>query len=185
LNELKELVRNIKYVTGKTLEVIAEEIGYSRSYLTDQINKGANHKLKEILLNQYPLKSEQNVSREMNKTLDSQNGITKDELYERLLAEKEISRKRAEEKEDALLAIIKDNLTALQLSSAKNQELLIKIWDEQTSDDLVIMGNQDEAAGNPEGTSAGKSDRNLLKLATERKRVQRKSETGKHEKAGK
>lgn len=113
-------------------------------------------------------------------------------LYERLIAAEEARRKevedrriRAEKQADEYLQIIKDNLTALLLSSSKSQELLLKIWDEQTSDDLVMMDNQDEAAKNPKGTSAGKADRNLIKLATARKEAQQKSGTGKPVKAGK
>lgn len=104
-------------------------------------------------------------------------------LYERLVAAEEDRRKKAEETAERYLKIIEQNLTALLLSSSKNQELLLKIWDEQTSDDLVMMDNQDEAAKNPKGTSSGKSDSYQIKLATARKEAQQKTGKGKHVKA--
>lgn len=106
-------------------------------------------------------------------------------LYERLIEEKERGRLRAEKQADEYMQIIKDNLTALLLNSAKSQELLIKIWDEQTSDDLVMMNNQDVDSGKPAGTSAEISGNLQKALVTERKKVPQKSETGKREKAGK
>lgn len=116
------------------------------------------------------------ISGDDQKETDVQPVIQKIDLYERLVAAEGDRRKKAEETAERYLKIIEDNLTALLLSSAKNQEYLVKIYDEQTSDDLVMMNNQDSTAGNPEGTSAGKSGILQVKLATERKGVPQKTE---------
>jgi hypothetical protein len=68
-NELKRLVKEIQYREDKTLKAIAESIGYSTAYFTDQINKGSNQEIKERLqrLVNEPNKIEQNVPRETTK----------------------------------------------------------------------------------------------------------------------
>lgn len=193
---------------GPTIGEIAANAGLNRSYLSSFINQAESKPVTKVMLrklrNAYPAYfAETNKSNDQHATKDSNTDnqaiIIDHSLFLQLIAEKEARRLDAEEKakqarEDLmdakeekkeLLAIIKENLTALQISSAKNQEYLIKIWDEQTSDDLVMMNNDDLAAGNPEGTSAGISGMYQAKLATARKGVPRKSGTGKQQKAGK
>lgn len=60
-NELKKIVKAIQFKTDKTIEEIATEIGYARAYFTNQINIGTNKKLKQLLLEKFPLEKEQNV----------------------------------------------------------------------------------------------------------------------------
>lgn len=59
-NTLKDLVRRIKYETGDTVAEIAKKIGYSRSHLTTEINKGENDHIKNAILRAYNM-IEQNV----------------------------------------------------------------------------------------------------------------------------
>lgn len=59
-NTLKDLVRRIKYETGDTVAEIAKKIGYSRSHLTVEINKGENDHIKKAIMRAYDL-TEQNV----------------------------------------------------------------------------------------------------------------------------
>lgn len=48
-NELKKIVSEIQYLTGATLAEIAAEVGYSRDYFTDQVNKGKNIRLRGMM----------------------------------------------------------------------------------------------------------------------------------------
>lgn len=53
MNELQRLIKEIKYKTNKTLDDIANDLGYDRAYLTDQVNKGKSQKIKGLLANKY------------------------------------------------------------------------------------------------------------------------------------
>lgn len=52
-NDLKKIVKEIQYKTNKTLAQIAKDLGYSTAYFTDQVNKGTNEALKELLLKKF------------------------------------------------------------------------------------------------------------------------------------
>ena len=65
-NELKKIVKAIQFKTDKTIAEIAKEIGYARAYFTNQVNIGTNKKLKELLLEKFPLDTEQKVITESN-----------------------------------------------------------------------------------------------------------------------
>lgn len=62
-NELKKIVKKIQFKTDKTIEEIANDIGYARAYFTNQVNVGTNKNLKG-LLEKYLLDYEQNVMSE-------------------------------------------------------------------------------------------------------------------------
>ncbi len=205
--ELLNIIEEMGKDGGPGIGEIAAKAGLNRSHLSTFINlkeeKQASPAMLRKLIKAYPGVFDEpyktNILEVSQNGTDKQAIIVDYELFKQLIAEKEARRLDAEEKakqvredlNDAkeekkeLLNIIKENLTALLLSSTKNQELLIKIWDEQTSDDLVMMNNDDKAAGDPIGTSAGKADRNLLKLASARKEEQQKTGKGKSAKAGK
>lgn len=68
-NELKRIVKDIQFRTDKTIEEIANDIGYARAYFTNQVNIGTNKKLKELLLNKYPKTNEQFVLSEHHSDL--------------------------------------------------------------------------------------------------------------------
>ena len=51
---MKDIVKEIKYKTGKTVGEIAAQIGYSRPYFTDQVNKGENDILLDLLRKTFP-----------------------------------------------------------------------------------------------------------------------------------
>lgn len=48
-NELRQIVDDIQHWTHFTLGQVAEQVGYSRDYFTDQVNKGVNKRLLKIL----------------------------------------------------------------------------------------------------------------------------------------
>lgn len=48
-NEIKQLVKKIKFLTDKTVEEIGKSIGYSREYFTQEVNKGVNEEIKRLL----------------------------------------------------------------------------------------------------------------------------------------
>lgn len=52
-NELEQLIDRIQFLTKKTLDDIAEEIGYSRPHLSNAKKKADNKKLVGILKNKY------------------------------------------------------------------------------------------------------------------------------------
>lgn len=62
-NEAQELLKEIQYKTGKTLEEIASDIGYSRPYLNNVKLNGGGGKVVGILREKYK-KILQNVPRE-------------------------------------------------------------------------------------------------------------------------
>lgn len=90
-NELKKLVKDIQYKRELTIDQIAAEIGYTRAYLNDAVNKGTNKKIKAALFKAYPFLIEQNVSiEEPVKATDSQVAVLVkqgdlDDLREKLL----------------------------------------------------------------------------------------------------
>lgn len=206
--ELLNIIEQMGKNGGPTIGEIAANAGLNRSYLSTFINLDKSKPVTKVMLrklrNAYPAYfGETNKSNDQfaikDSNTDNQAIIIDHSLFLQLIAEKEARRLDAEEKakqarEDLmdakeekkeLLAIIKENLTALQISSAKNQEYLVKIYDEQTSDDLVMMDNQDVLVKNPKGTSAEKSGKYQVKLATARKEAQQSSGKGRRMKAGK
>jgi hypothetical protein len=141
---------------------IAKMTTFSKGQVSDYLSK--KKEPSENFINTFYEKFKeglQNVPRstiyDLGQNITDKQAVTKEELYERLLAEKEISRKRAEEKEDKLLAIIKDNLNLLVANSNSAQITLRAILDGQDADDLVIMDNQDEQMHHEKGSSALKS----------------------------
>lgn len=60
-NELKQIVKDIEYFTDKKMRVIAKNIGYTRAYFNDQVNKGKNDNLLSILKEKYGKEIKQGV----------------------------------------------------------------------------------------------------------------------------
>ena len=53
MNELQKIVNEVQYRTGKTIKQVAESIEYKGPYFNDQINKGDNDGIKELLIKKY------------------------------------------------------------------------------------------------------------------------------------
>lgn len=70
MNELQQIIAEIKYRTGETLDQIATTIGYTRPHLNAAVNKGDAVHVKDALLKSYGKKlkdywaEEQNILRE-------------------------------------------------------------------------------------------------------------------------
>jgi hypothetical protein len=97
---------------------------------------------------------------------------------ELLIQEKEARRqeaadraRRAEEQNDRLLDIIKENLNLLQTNSTKSlvyAETLLRVVQ---ADDFVMMGNQDEQLKHKKGSSSAKAGKLELSIAQEQQRT--------------
>ncbi len=161
-NQLRDLIKEIQFKTDKTLEIIAKEIGYSRAYLTNQISKGRNDRLKAILSNKYELEIKQKVSDETNHSPVTASPAN---LYERLIAEKEARVKRAEAEADRYARLMEQYLSDLLISSKENREDLKTILRVNRADDSVIFDNQDEQLNHPKGSSATKAGKREIAAA--------------------
>jgi AraC-like DNA-binding protein len=69
-NPLKDLLKEIQYVTKKTQQDVADDLGMNRTYLTDQVNKGENITLKNKL-SKYLAEIRQNVGEEKTPPIKS------------------------------------------------------------------------------------------------------------------
>lgn len=122
-NELKSIVKKIQFNTDKTIEEIAKEIGYARAYFTNQVNIGTNKKLKELLLEKFPIENEQIVLNGNNKgvqtTINNENANVFETKYlallEKTIADKD---KNLEEKEADLIAL---RSAVLGINEVKNK----------------------------------------------------------------
>lgn len=139
-NELKELVKRIQFDTDKTLHEIAEEIGYSRAYFTNQVNKGTNEELKALLLEKFNLENEQIVSPEIER-FDLKKA-TKEDLLIMIIGEKETRIQTAEGWASKFFDLIKSNLTGLTthqaLLSAQVMTILEREIDKEAKGNLTL-----------------------------------------------
>lgn len=60
---MQEILKRLKFITDKNIEQIANEIGLSRSYFNNEVNKGVNEEIKNKML-EYENKLKQDVPRE-------------------------------------------------------------------------------------------------------------------------
>lgn len=167
-NELKKIVKKIQFRTDKTIEEIAKDIGYARSYFTNQVNIGTNKTLKS-LLEKYLLDNEQNVTSDAKSdttyvvpqianelaklhTLLPLGDLTvtlKD--YVTLLIE---TKNKAEEREKRLLALLEKDMTVLKSNSETIQADLEQVARMVRADDMEMMEGTDKTLGRESGTTA-------------------------------
>lgn len=172
-NELKTLIKKIQFSTDKTLEEIADDINYSRAYFNDQVNKGTNKKLLNILTEKFGFKIEQNVPRGTSVEQDAPNNMYsadylagKLQSKEEVLAQIEARRQDAEKKANeylaltqSLIGIIDNKMGVLLTNSRETVDQLTKMKHLIMADDSVVMNNQDVDAGREEGVSATKASK--------------------------
>jgi uncharacterized protein YeaO (DUF488 family) len=135
-NELKQLVKEIQFKTDKSLGEIAKEIGYSRAYFNNEVNKGENEALLKLLQERYGSEIEQTVlhgkikaGHKVSKTAANIEdwlpyiNQSNSNLIEQIEARRQDFQKwaelarsdkeKAEKEKDRLLTIIENNLTLL------------------------------------------------------------------------
>lgn len=139
-NELKDLVKKIQFDTDKTLQEIAEEIGYSRAYFTNQINKGSNDELKALLLEKFNLENEQKVLHE-TEHFDLKKA-SKEDLLIMIISEKDTRIQTAEGWASKFFDLIKSNLTGLSthqaLLSAQVMTILEREIDKEAKGNVTV-----------------------------------------------
>lgn len=183
LNIIEEMGKN----GGPKIGEIAAKAGLNRSHLSTfinleeekQVTNAMLRKLKKAYPKQFPETNKSNDGAANVLGVDKQTIVIDHTLFLQLIAEKEARRLDAEEKakqarEDLnevkeekkeLMGIIKENLTALLISSNAARQDLAKILLVNRVDDGKIMDNQDIAAGREVGSSA--KEAGMLELTTE------------------
>jgi hypothetical protein len=184
-NELKKIVKEIQFRTDKTIEEIANEIGYARAYFTNQVSIGTNKNLKRLLQEKYKLDNEQSVRNrepgymqvneepvEYNTLLTTGNLKVTLGDYVSLLKEMAI---KAEEREREYLSIIKNKLISIDASSKEMAEDISALTIEVQAEHRAMMDTLDKAAGYKIGTTRGAA--HTVELASQQERAGKGKQT--------
>lgn len=184
-NELKKIVKEIQFKTDKTIEEIANDIGYARAYFTNQVNIGTNKNLKRLLQEKYKLDNEQNVTYAHQGGETGSMQVNEEQIeYNRVLPIGDLKitlkdyfnllmemAKKAQEREKEYLEIIKSKLISIDASSKEIADDISALTTEIQAEHRAMMDSIDVAAGQPIGTTFAKSD--SVEIASHQERAKR------------